>query len=204
MVFKTEVAPMDEIKEEKQEISKDIVKKLGAFSTDEVVQKSRQIEKRLFEFANFVEAHVVLLYLSKAGEVDTWQIISSCFAHGKVVVVPLFDGKGKNFKLLKVSDVNKDIINTAGQGLVPDPSRCRVVPVNGIEIALIPGLVFDEKGARIGLGNGHYDKLLPRLPATTRKVSLAFEDQIIQQIPKGSIDRYVDIIITEERIIYKI
>ena len=194
---------MDEIKEEKLEISNDIVKKLESFSKDEVSHKSREIEKRLYEFANFVEAHVVLLYISSPGEVNTRRIIQHCFAQNKIVVIPFFDPKGKKTNLLKISNLKTDIIDTE-QGFMPDPSRCRVVPVNSIEIALIPGLVYDEKGARIGLGVGSYEKLIPKLPATTRKVSLAFEDQIIQQVPKGAIDRYVDIIITEERTIYKI
>ena len=194
---------MDEIKEEKLEISNDIVKKLESFSKDDVSRKSREIENRLYEFANFVEAHVVLLYISSPGEVNTRHIIQHCFAQNKIVVIPFFDPKGKKANLLKISNLKTDIIDTE-QGPMPDPSRCRVVPVNSIEIALIPGLVYDEKGARIGLGVGSYEKLIPKLPATTRKVSLAFEDQIIQQVPKGAIDRYVDIIITEERTIYKI
>jgi 5-formyltetrahydrofolate cyclo-ligase len=63
---------------------------------------------------------------------------------------------------------------------------------------------MDEKGGRIGTGDGTYDRLIPDLPATTRKVGLAFEDQIIAQVPMESHDKHVDIIITEKRIIYKI
>jgi len=53
-------------------------------------------------------------------------------------------------------------------------------------------------------GDGYYDRLIPKLPITTRKVALSFESQIIQQVPVESHDRHVDIIITEKRIIYKI
>lgn len=195
---------MDDVKEVKREIRNDIARRLESFSKDEVSAKSRQIEKRLLEFANFIEAHVVLLYSSRPGEVDTRRIIRHCYHFNKIVVVPYYDAKSKKTQLLKVDNPETDLILTADQDMTPDPERCRVVPVDSIEIALVPGLVFDEKGARIGLGAGIYDKLIPRLPVTTRKVSLAFEDQIIQQVPKGSIDRYVDIIITEKRTIYKI
>ena len=195
---------MDDVKEIKKEIRNDVAKKLEAFSKDEVSAKSRQIERRLLEFANFIEAHVVLLYTSRSGEVDTHQIVRHCYHFNKIVVVPYYDAKSKKTLLLKVDNPETDMVVTADKELVPDPGRCRMVPVDSIEIALVPGLVFDEKGARIGLGSGIYDKLIPRLPVTTRKVSLAFEDQIIQQVPKGSIDRYVDIIITEKRTIYKI
>ena len=195
---------MDDVKEIKKEIRNDVARKLESFSQDEVSAKSRQIERRLLEFANFIEAHVVLLYFSRPGEVDTHRIIRHCYHFNKIVVIPSFDAKTKKTQLLKVDNPETDMVDAGDQGILPDPTRCRAVPVDSIEIAVVPGLVFDEKGARIGLGAGIYDKLIPRLPVTTRKVSLAFEDQIIQQVPKGSIDRYVDIIITENRTIYKI
>ena len=54
------------------------------------------------------------------------------------------------------------------------------------------------------MGTGYYDRLVPRLDITTRKVALTFEEQIIPQAPMESHDKHVDIIITDKRIIYKI
>jgi 5-formyltetrahydrofolate cyclo-ligase len=73
-----------------------------------------------------------------------------------------------------------------------------------LDIALIPAVALDEKGGRIGSGEGYYDRFIPKLPITTRKVALAFEEQILPQVPMESHDKHVDIIITEKRIIYKI
>jgi 5-formyltetrahydrofolate cyclo-ligase len=86
----------------------------------------------------------------------------------------------------------------------PDASRCKIVPLERIDIAVIPGLAFDEKGGRIGSGKGYYDRLIPRLAITTRKVALTFEEQIVPQVPMDAHDKHVDIIITDKRIIYKI
>jgi 5-formyltetrahydrofolate cyclo-ligase len=107
-------------------------------------------------------------------------------------------------RLMKIDNLETDL--TIGQRgiLEPDPSRCNVVPIECIDIAIIPGVAFDEKGGRIGSGDGYYDRLIPDLPITARKVALTFEDQIIPQIQMESHDKYVDIIITEKRIIYKI
>jgi 5-formyltetrahydrofolate cyclo-ligase len=64
---------------------------------------------------------------------------------------------------------------------------------------------MDEKGGRIGTGRGSYDRLIPELPMTTRKVGLVFEAQIVlPSVPLESHDKHLDIVITEERIIYKI
>jgi 5-formyltetrahydrofolate cyclo-ligase len=106
--------------------------------------------------------------------------------------------------LMKVDNLNSSLTLGPKGVLEPKESHCKKVPIECIDIAIIPGIAFDEKGARIGSGAGFYDRLIPDLPITTRKISLAFEDQIFQQIPMESHDRHVDIIITDKRIIYKI
>jgi len=96
-------------------------------------------------------------------------------------------------------------LRLGGRGILePDPKRCKIVPIDSLDIAIIPGIAFDEKGGRIGSGDGYYDRMIPKLPITTRKVALSLECQIFPQIPMESHDKYIDIIITDKRVIYKI
>jgi 5-formyltetrahydrofolate cyclo-ligase len=106
--------------------------------------------------------------------------------------------------LMKVDHPDKDLKIGPRGILEPDSTCCKIVPIERIDIAIIPAVALDEKGARIGSGEGYYDRLIPNLAITTRKVALAFEEQIIQQVPVESHDKHVDIIITDKRIIYKI
>jgi 5-formyltetrahydrofolate cyclo-ligase len=106
--------------------------------------------------------------------------------------------------LLKVDHFAKKLVPGPRKVLEPDKNRCKSVPMERIDIAIIPGIAFDEKGGRIGSGTGYYDRLIPKLAITTRKVALTFEEQIVPQIPMESHDKHVDIIITDRRIIYKI
>ncbi len=195
---------MEEIKEKKQELRKDIEKKLAAMSVDEIARKTKAIEQRLFEFANFLEARIALFYIDTGCEVSTSSIIKKSYEYNKIVVVPVFNQASKKFKLMKVDNIETDMMEGPGGIFEPDPKRCKVVPIECIDIAIIPGIAVDEKGGRIGPGNGFYDRLIPELPVTTRKVGLATEGQVISQIPMESHDKYVDIIITESRVIYKI
>ena len=78
------------------------------------------------------------------------------------------------------------------------------VPLDVVDIAILPAIGLDEKGGRLGGGLELYDLLMPRLAPTTRKVALGFEEQIVPQIQMDSQDRFVDIIITNQRTIYKI
>lgn len=195
---------MDEIRKTKEEIRNDIAKRLAALADSAVEAKARQIEKKLFEFANFLEANVVLLYINSAREVISRDIIKRCFDYNKIVILPAFDIDTYEIKLMKVNNLETDL-KLGPRGIYePNETRCNVVPIECIDIAIIPGTAFDEKGGRIGSGEGYYDRLIPKLSITTRKVALAFENQITQQIQMESHDKHVDIIITDKRIIYKI
>ena len=195
---------MEEMRATKDQIRKDIDQLIKGLSDSEIKEKTKAIEKRLFEFANFLESNIILLYINSTSEVNTLKIIERCLNYKKIVILAAFDTRKYNMKLMKIDDINTDLIPGPRGILEPDSSRCNVVPIECIDIAIIPGVAFDEKGGRIGSGDGYYDRLIPKLSITTRKVALSFENQIISQIQMESHDKYVDIIITEKRIIYKI
>lgn len=195
---------MEEAREKKQEVRDEVLKTIASMKTDVLAAKTKAIEERLFEFANYLEARIALLYAPAAGEVDTMEIIQRSYMYNKIIVLPAFNEEARQMTLMKVDDPAKDLIQGPRGNLEPDLSRCKTVPIDCLDIAIIPGLAMDEKGGRIGSGKGYYDRLIPDLPITTRKVGLIFEDQIKTAVPMESHDKYVDIVITESRVIYKI
>ena len=195
---------MEELKETKDDIRNSVAKTLAVMYTNEADEKTNRIENRIFEFANFLESSIVLLYISGTSEVNSTGIIKRCSGLNKIIVLPAFDMEKFEMTLMKVDNFDTDLTLGTRGFLEPDPNRCNVVPIECIDIAIVPGVAFDEKGGRIGSGDGYYDRLIPRLSVTTRKVALTFECQIVPQVQMESHDRHVDIIITEKRIIYKI
>lgn len=195
---------MDEIREKKRKIRDDMARLIQEMPEDEIAEKTRQIQERLFEFANFMESRIPLLYVNQGPEVSTERIIPHCFKVNKILVLPTFNKEKLTMVPYKVDDMAMDLATGARGVLEPNPKKCKKVPIKNIDIAIIPGYAFDEKGGRIGSGQGYYDRLIPRLAITTRKVALTFDDVIVPQIPMESHDKFVDIIITDKRIIYKI
>ena len=195
---------MEEIGAAKIQIREDIAELISALAESDITKKVRAIEDRLFEFANFLEAKIALLYVSGDNEVQTRNIIKRAYSYNKIVVLPAFDPKTFEMELMKVDKFAQEL--KPGPRGVPEPNagRCKIVPIDRIDIAIIPGIAFDEKGGRIGTGRGYYDRLIPNLAVTTRKVALTLEEQVIPQVPMESHDKHVDIIITDKRIIYKI
>ena len=195
---------MEEISAAKIQIRADIANTISTLSESEIHEKTSAIENRLFEFANFLESKIALLYVNGNLEVQTKSIIQKSYRYNKIVVLPAFDPERFQMKVMKVDSSEQELTPGPRGVLEPDASKCKVVPMDRIDIAIIPGLAFDEKGGRIGSGTGYYDRLIPRLAITTRKVALTFEEQLVPQVPMESHDKHVDIIITDKRIIYKI
>ena len=195
---------MEDIKAKKAGIRQGIFARRDALSKEERSQKSAAIMERLFHLANFVEARIVLFFMSYNSEVDTEPMVRKALQLEKIVTIPLTDPKKKEIAPFRIDDLDQDV-QPGYRGIrEPIAERCKPIPVQYINLAIIPGVAFDTRGGRIGHGIGVYDRFIPQLDITTRKVALAFECQIVPQIPMDLHDRYIDIIITEKRIVYKI
>ena len=195
---------MDETKNGKNSVLSLVAERMGALSPEQIEEKYNIIENKLFDFANFLESQQVFLYPPGSKEIPTENIIRKAMEIEKSIIMPVFTDVKNTFLLYKISNFDKDLVTNAQEMLEPNPERCKKIALDDVDIAIIPGLAFDDKGGRMGFGNNYYSKLITKLPETCRKVSLAYEEQIVDQIQMESRKFTVDIIITDTRVIYKI
>jgi len=166
----------------------------------ELLEKSKQIKKRLYKMKEFQQASTILFYVSYDNEVYTHDIIKENLSSGKNVVVPITDAKKHCLILSKLNNW-EDLECSTYSILEPKKNCIREVSLDEIDLILVPGVVFDESGNRIGHGAGYYDKLLKNSKNASH-IGLAFEVQIVDNIPAEEHDIKVDKIVTEERIIH--
>ncbi len=196
---------MDDTKNTQKSLLAQVAKGFAAMTDEDRDRKYNKIEEKLFQFANFMESPSIFLYAPLPYDiVPTEQIITKTLSIEKNVILPIVADPRKPFLLHKIKDYKKDMTVNADGLPIPDTTRCKKMSLDEIDIAIIPGLVFDDKGGRVGFGNQYYTKFITKLPETCRKISLAFEEQMADQIVMASRKYTVDIIITDERIIYKI
>lgn len=69
-----------------------------------------------------------------------------------------------------------------------------------IDVVLLPGLVFDRSGGRLGRGRGYYDRFLEQLPAGVARIGVTSEATIVDEVPMDEHDQRVDWIVTETSI----
>ncbi len=153
-----------------------------------------EIAKTLSNLRQFQEANTILFYASLADEVTTLEIIEK-YLNSKQIIVPRVEGtKLVLHHLSKIEHLQK------GNFQVLEPVLdAPVVGPSTIQLAIIPGLAFDENKNRLGYGKGFYDQLLPSLNCL--KIGLAYECQMVKNVPVESHDKSLDMIITEKRII---
>ncbi len=156
---------------------------------------SREIEKRLFLLPEFRAARTVMFFASFRSEVDTLPMIRETLKAGKRVILPKVTGK--ELALFEIGDLETDTV--PGAWGIPEPIERRPASVDDVDLMIVPGLAFDGKGNRLGYGAGFYDRILPGCRKAT--VALAFEVQIVSEVPVTALDIPVQKIVTEKRTI---
>jgi 5-formyltetrahydrofolate cyclo-ligase len=82
-------------------------------------------------------------------------------------------------------------------GIREPAAHCPEVPLNRLDLALVPGIAFDVSGGRLGRGKGFYDRLLPAVNGL--KCGVAFDEQIVDAVPVGPMDVRLNCILTPTR-----
>ncbi len=179
----------------KKSLRKKVLADRDRMSPSERTTKSREIEERLFSLPEFTSARAVLFFASFRSEVETGPMIRRALASGKRVILPKV--RGKELELFAIKNLDKDV--SPGAWGIPEPRESAPVRLSEIDAIIVPGAAFDEHGNRLGYGAGFYDKLLSAFTKPT--VALAFEEQIVSEVPAASHDIPIKKIVTEKRVI---
>jgi 5-formyltetrahydrofolate cyclo-ligase len=183
----------------KEIIRKKLKYKREELSKNKVLENSLKIKERLFELDDFKNASYIMYYVSYDNEVYTHDMIKDCLKNNKNVIVPVSEKENKSLILSELNNWNDLKPGTYGI-LEPIKNRIKKVSKDIVDLIIVPGVGFDEKGRRIGHGKGYYDNLLKN-SKNAKHIGLAFEFQILKEIPVDPHDVPVDKIITEKRLI---
>lgn len=182
------------VKDQKSLLRKNLRQKLAELAAEEKLRRSQKIQQKLFEHARFQAAKTLVIYLALESEVDTKPVVEEALKQGKKVYVPLMGVGDDEMAVMHVDHLNG--LKPGAWG-TPEPEFEveRVGSPADLELVVIPGLGFDRKGARLGRGKGHFDRFLAKTPKAY-KIGLAFECQVLDQIPQEPNDISVDEVIT--------
>ncbi len=169
-----------------------------AMSHAEVAAKSEAIVARLLGWVGEAEADVWFVYVSVGHEVATRALIERLLGQGRRVCVPRVAGAGA-MEAIEVASLGELVV---GPMRIPQPPPQRRRCEGRVDVAVVPGVGFTAACDRLGGGLGFYDRWLtthtPRLA-----VGLAFELQVVAQLPVEAHDVRLHAIVTEQAVYVK-
>ncbi|MFC2948169.1 5-formyltetrahydrofolate cyclo-ligase [Virgibacillus sediminis] len=174
----------------------DMLKDIPAHQRKET---ERKMVDRLLESVLWSHASTVGVTVSQGIEWNTKPIIEAAWQLGKMVYVPKCIPAGRVMTFYQLDHF--DQLELGAHGLLePVPDESREIKKDGIELLIVPGILFDQEGYRIGFGGGYYDRFLIDYP--NRTVSIVSEKQMISHLPKESFDIPVQYLVTEKEIVF--
>ena len=158
--------------------------------------RSEKLTARLLDLDALNDAATVLAFASLEHEVATAPLIDALLTRGKQVVLPRVSGDD-----LVLHAIDAETPLAEGAFSVPEPPEdAPLVEPSAVDFALVPALAVDLRGFRIGYGGGYYDRLLPKLPEATT-CAVAFDFQLVAEVPDFPFDVAVDWVVTDARAI---
>lgn len=181
---------------DKAELRRVMARRRRALAPEWVQAASRRAGARLFDLEVVAGAGLVGCYMSLPGEVLTDTIMEACRRLGKDLCVPALNRATRQYGLARVEP---GTVWSAGPAGVREPADPAWVPSGQVDVIVVPGVAFDAQGGRLGHGGGHYDRMLADRDMVP--VGLAFEFQLVPQLPREAHDVPMQTILTEERTI---
>lgn len=176
----------------KTKVREDLLIKRHNLVQTEVDARSKLICKKALGILK--EDKKVAVYLAFNNEVDTRYLIDELTKGGKEIYLPTFFSGRETYVFSKFKDwktLEKGPFN------ILQPVNTGQIDTELLDMVFIPGVAFDKKGMRLGYGKGIYDRLLANFKG--KMVGLAYDFQVVDQIPREGHDLKMDVVVTEKR-----
>ena len=180
--------------ETKQEFRREVSKRRKALETERAVKMSEEITKKVISLKEYKESSLIFVYIDYNNEVQTGMIMEKAWKDGKQVAAPKVNGKEMDFYLLN----SKDDLESGYMGIMePKEGLKKTDAKSGMMV--MPGVAFDRELHRVGYGGGFYDRFLETHPGI-KKVAVAYELQLFDEVPHEEFDLSPDLLVTETAI----
>lgn len=196
-------ADIMEIFNEKKALRKEILTKRKNIDTAEKEEMDKKILDRFFESKYYKEAKKIFIYISYDSEIDTIKIIDKAFKDGKKIYVPRTEFESRLMDAVEITSF--DNLIKSSYGILEPSINTPYINPNELDLIVVPGVAFDKKGGRMGYGAGFYDRYFKKINKDNiekiTKLALAYDFQVLEEVPMSAQDVPVDYIITEKEFI---
>lgn len=194
---------MEEICAKKKLLRKEILNIRNNMNSDNKKEKDTIIKEKFLNSDYYKKAKNIFIYISYGSEIDTKEIINYALDDGKTIFVPRTEFETKLMDAVKITSLNNMTEDRYGI-LEPSKEEPYIQP-DQLDLIVVPGVAFDKEGGRTGYGAGYYDRYFKKISkeraGEIKKVALAYDFQVIDNVPIDEQDVRIDCVITEKKII---
>ncbi|MDD3889429.1 MAG: 5-formyltetrahydrofolate cyclo-ligase [Syntrophomonadaceae bacterium] len=174
-------------------LREDMAAQRGNLTASQVEELSAKITAKLSDLEPIRKARTIMGFASFRNEVDLIPFLEEQKRQGKTILLPRV--KDKN-TMEAVEFTSWEDINQGSFGIrEPDGEP---FDVESIDVVLVPGLVFDYRGYRLGYGRGYYDNFLVNLKKGAFICGICYEFQVVENVTPHAADIPVHWIVTEK------
>ena len=185
---------------DKAKLRRELQNSLLSLTSQQKSEKSRKACRNLISIPQFQDATTVMMFLSLPQEVDTSESILHAWQLGKTVSVPKVSWQRKHMIAVQIHSLETGIA-TEASGL-QNPTSGVPMAYEEIDLVVTPGLGFDRQGNRLGRGGAYYDRFFANTRLKASRCGFGFTEQLVETIPVAEHDEPVDIVVTDEEIVY--
>lgn len=159
-----------------------------AMTQEDIDARSARLCACVLRTEAYRQANTIYGYLPFNQEVRLFPLLRQALADGKQIALPKCYGKDMRFILMK--DLSRIQAGSIG---APEPMDDEPVATDPTALVIVPGVVFDTRGYRIGYGGGYYDRFLSREPRHPT-IALCYDFQLVDQLSPEPHDIPADIV----------
>jgi 5-formyltetrahydrofolate cyclo-ligase len=187
------------LEETRNGLRREVSKRRSTLPPATCLSRSRAIQAKVLELPQYLAARSIALYCAMRNEVDTWAIINHAWGQRKKVFCPKLSAAHPP---VFVQIFCKSNPSSGALGAAEPQDEVLLTPEDreGVMV-IVPGVVFDFQGNRLGRGGGWYDRALAWFENRGVFVGLAYEFQVVDRVPVEPWDKKVHYVITESRVI---
>jgi 5-formyltetrahydrofolate cyclo-ligase len=152
-------------------------------------------DRLLAELPSGGDTLTMLAFDGFGSEVRTERLLGELAANGNRVLLPFIREAE-----MEAAEMVSGLVQTSYGPR--EPEEARAIDPSEIDVAVVPGLAFDLRSHRLGYGRGHFDRFLRRVRPDALRMGVAFELQLVEEVPHGPQDERVDAVVTERRTVW--
>lgn len=179
----------------------DIKNRLEEITEEKRIEKSRSACLNLISTPQFRQASVVMMYMAFPYETDAADAIVYAWQNNKKIAVPKVNWNEKNMSPVLIDSLEENQFSLEKYGL-KNPVNGETIELDSIDLVVTPAIGYDNSGNRLGHGGGYYDGFFAEKNLKAIRCGFVFSEQIIDSVPVNEWDKTVDMVVTDQDVIY--